>query len=87
MTLITWACLRCVQELATILGPENPTQRSCDQYLLCIRYGGSVFLWDPRTQLGFAYVPTYLAWYDREKRRGVACLQAVYSSLREQNMI
>ena len=29
MTFITWACLRCVQELATILGPENPTQRSC----------------------------------------------------------
>ena len=54
--------------------------------MMC-RYGGSVFLWDPRTQLGFAYVPTYLAWYDREKRRGVACLQAVYSSLREQNMI
>ena len=29
MTFITWACLRCVQELATILGPQNPTQRSC----------------------------------------------------------
>ena len=30
MTFITWACLRCVQELATILGPQNPTQRNCD---------------------------------------------------------
>ena len=30
MTFITWTCLRCVQELATILGPQNPTQRSCD---------------------------------------------------------
>ena len=29
MTFITWTCLRCVQELATILGPQNPTQRSC----------------------------------------------------------
>ena len=25
MTLITWDCLRCVQELATILGPQNRT--------------------------------------------------------------
>ena len=33
MTFITWACLRCEQELATILGPQNPTQRSCDQIL------------------------------------------------------
>jgi len=30
MTIITWACLRYVQELATILGPQTPTQRSCD---------------------------------------------------------
>ena len=29
MTFITWTCLRCVQELATILGLQNPTQRSC----------------------------------------------------------
>ena len=33
MTFITWACLRCEQELATILGPQNPTQRSCEVYL------------------------------------------------------
>ena len=30
MIFITWACLRCVQELATILGPQNPAQRSCE---------------------------------------------------------
>ena len=35
MTFITWACLRCVQELATILGPQNPTQRSCDGHWSC----------------------------------------------------
>ena len=29
MSLITWECLRCVQELTTILGPQNPTQGSC----------------------------------------------------------
>ena len=29
MTLITWACLRYVQELTTILGPQNCTQGSC----------------------------------------------------------
>ena len=67
-------------------------------------YGGSVFLWDPRTELGYldmstqiylqylhisryAYVPTYLAWYDREKQRGVGCLQAVYQCLKEQKLI
>ena len=33
MTSITWASPRYVQELATILGPQNPTQRSCD--MLC----------------------------------------------------
>ena len=37
MTFITWACLRCVQELATISGPQNPTQRSC------VLYSGELF--------------------------------------------
>ena len=27
-------------------------------------YGGSVFLWDPAREVGFAYIPTYLAWWD-----------------------
>ena len=30
MTSITWASLRYVQEAATILGPQNRTQGSCD---------------------------------------------------------
>ena len=30
MTSITWASPRCVQELTTILGPQNRTQGSCD---------------------------------------------------------
>ena len=46
-------------------------------------YGGSVFLWDPKNEIGFAYVPTYLAWYDRQKLRGVRCLQALYKSLKQ----
>ena len=33
MTLITWECLRRVQELAPILGPQNRTQGSCESYL------------------------------------------------------
>ena len=36
MTFITWACLRCVQELATILGPQNPTQKSCEHIYMKI---------------------------------------------------
>ena len=38
-------------------------------------YGGSLFLWDPVKELGFAYIPTYLAWYDKEKQRGTRLLQ------------
>ncbi len=30
MTSITWAGPRCVQELATFLGPQNRTQGRCD---------------------------------------------------------
>ena len=33
MTSITWAGPRCVQELATILAPQNRTQGSCDLHL------------------------------------------------------
>ena len=42
MTFITWACLRCVQELATILGPQNPTQRSCEND--CLHETGAAFI-------------------------------------------
>ena len=45
-------------------------------------YGGSLFLWDPQREIGIAYVPTYLAWYDRDKQRGVRCLQELYNCLR-----
>ena len=44
-------------------------------------FGGSVYLWDPVREVSLAYVPTYLAWYDREKRRGVKCLRALYKCL------
>ena len=40
-----------------------------------------MFLWDPSREIGFAYVPTYLAWYDREKQRGVSCLRELYKCL------
>ena len=38
MTSITWASPRYVQVLATILGPQNRTQGSCE-YHLCICEG------------------------------------------------
>ena len=37
-------------------------------------YGGSVFLWSPEHNIGFAYIPTYVAWYDRGKQRAIKCL-------------
>ena len=40
-------------------------------------YGGSVFLWCPARQLGFSYVPTYIAWYDREKQRATRLLNHI----------
>ena len=36
MAFSTWACLRCVLELATILGPQNRTQGRCVLYLMMI---------------------------------------------------
>ena len=46
----------------------------------CTAGGGSLFLWDPARQIGFSYVPTYLAWYDKEKRRGTKLLrEAVFN--------
>jgi len=44
-------------------------------------YGGSMFLWDPKSEIGFAYIPTYLAWYDSKKRRATDCLKALYKCL------
>ena len=35
MTSITWASPRYVQELTTILGPQNRTQGSCEYLLYC----------------------------------------------------
>ena len=36
MTSITWAGPRCVQELATFLGPQNRTQGRCEQHPLFV---------------------------------------------------
>jgi len=46
-------------------------------------YGGSVFLWDREKQLGFVYIPTYLAWYDRKKERATNLLSTLYSCLED----
>jgi len=46
-------------------------------------YGGSVFLWDQERELGFVYIPTYLAWYDRKKERATNLLSTLYSCLKD----
>ena len=38
MTFSTWACLRCVQELATILGPQNRIQGNCVMFVNAMLY-------------------------------------------------
>ena len=47
-------------------------------------YGGALHVWDPELELGFAYVPTYLAWYDPEKIRAMRCISALYKCLAHQ---
>ena len=44
-------------------------------------YGGALHVWDPELEIGFAYVPTYLAWYDPEKIRAMRCISALYKCL------
>ena len=46
-----------------------------------VGYGGSLHLWDPAQEIGFAYVPTHLAWYDQSWQRAVRCLKALYQTL------
>ena len=47
MTFITWACLRYVQELTTILGPQNRTQGSCELFSNCLQHLNSNVLGRP----------------------------------------
>ena len=58
MTLITWACLKCVQELTTILGPQNRTQGSCDQ-CHTIRY---LHTYKSRVCIDKKSIKCYLRW-------------------------
>ena len=51
-----------------------------------VGYGGSLHLWDPAQEIGFAYVPTYLAWYDKSWQRAVRCLKALYQSLADREI-
>ena len=47
-------------------------------------YGGALHVWDPELELGFAYVPTYLAWYDPGKIRAMGCISALYKCLAQE---
>ena len=72
MTFITWTCLRCVQELATILGPQNPTQRSCELLSLL-------------TQSRLTTAPCYIAIYIAtrgEISSWFSCSSAIWSALK-----
>ena len=58
MPSITWESPRYVQELATILGPQNPTQRSCatQLYLTCVMAAEDFCLWKSRNLHPFTYL-------------------------------
>ncbi|CAB4056161.1 unnamed protein product [Lepeophtheirus salmonis] len=50
-------------------------------------FGGSVFQWEPEKEIGFAYVPTFLEWYDMLNTKGsvlqktvVECVEALNKS-------
>jgi len=75
-------------------GPEAPIEvgwglRPCEGWGLLVPrglygwggFGGSVFVWDLENEIGFSYVPTYLAWHDREKQRGTRLLNTFYACL------
>jgi len=75
-------------------GPKTPIEvgwglRHCEGWGLLVPrglygwggFGGSVFVWDLENEIGFAYVPTFLAWYDREKQRGTRLLNTFYACL------
>ena len=40
-------------------------------------YGGSVFQWDPKLKIGFAYTPSLLYWFDLTNNRGRLLQQEV----------
>jgi len=41
-----------------------------DGYFGWFGYGGSVFQWNPELQIGFAYTPTMMEWYDISNNKG-----------------
>ena len=70
MTLITWTCLRYVQEMATILGPQNRTQGSCVmlfvQKLGRTRWVRQLMDWNVRNQQSVSTVqPLSSPWWRR----------------------
>ena len=44
-------------------------------------YGGSLHVWDNDLEIGFAYVPTYLAWYDQKRQNATKILDKLYKCL------
>jgi len=75
-------------------GPKTPIEvgwglRPCEGWGLLVPrglygwggFGGSAFVWDLEKEIGFAYVPTYLAWHDREKQRATRLMNTFYACL------
>ena len=44
--------------------------------------GGSVFMWEPELDIGFAYVPTLMAWHDLHGMRGLKLQEQVKKCVR-----
>ena len=62
MTFITWACLRCVQELATILGPQNPTQRAWWPSWCCFEIDFQNCWWPESHEIAYWKINGYFGW-------------------------
>lgn len=52
-------------------------------YFGWLGFGGSAFQWHPEAQIGFAYVPTYLAWDDCTNARAGRLQRALITCVEE----
>ncbi|XP_071747483.1 esterase/beta-lactamase LipL [Lepeophtheirus salmonis] len=75
----------------TIEKSKNPdleiVSKNRDGFYGWMGFGGSVFQWEPEKEIGFAYVPTFLEWYDMLNTKGsvlqktvVECVEALNKS-------
>ena len=77
MTFITWACLRCVQELATILGPQNPTQRAWWPSWCCFEIDFQNCWWPESHEIAYWKINGYLAGDGNEQQDGLSAIRGL----------